>query len=100
MVQLSLTLEKMSEGHSESYAENGLMRTSRESTWRERRHKRREDRDRKREEEQSVLGEGLYQTHRTMFGTSGHGPFKEQDEELEWFRRLMRDLELEARGKH
>ena len=51
-------------------------------------------------EEQSSLGEGLYQTHRTMFGASEHGQYDETDEELEWLRRLVRDLELEARGGH
>ena len=32
-------------------------------------------------------------------GASGQGQFKERDQEVEWLRRLVRDLELEARGK-
>ena len=68
--------------------------------WRERRHKRREDRDRKQEKERSGLGEGSYQTHWTMSGASRHGKFDERDEELERLRKLVRDLELEARGRH
>ena len=68
--------------------------------WRERRHKRREDRDRKQEEERSGLEEGSYQTHWTMSGVSRHGKFDERDEELERLRKMVRDLELEARGRH
>jgi len=68
-------------------------------SWQERRHKRREDRDREKEEERSGLGEGSYQTHRTMSGASGYGQFNERDEELERLRKLVRDLELEARGR-
>ena len=48
----------------------------------------------------SDLGEGSYQTHLTISGASGHGQFDERDEELERLRRLVRDLELEARGGH
>ena len=100
VIQLRLTLRKMSKRHSGSYTESGLVGSSWGSTWREQRHKRREDRNRGQEEEQSDLGEGSYQTHRTMFGASKHGQYDERDEELEWLRRLMRDLELEARGGH
>ena len=91
---------EMSEGHSGSYVESAFGGSSRGSTWWERRHKRREDRDREREEERSSLGEGLYQTHQTMSGASRHRQFDERDEELEWLCRLVRDLELEARGRH
>ena len=59
-----------------------------------------EDRDREQEEERSGLGERSYQTHRTMSGASGHGQFDERDKELKWLRRLVRDLKLEARGRH
>ena len=34
-----------------------------------------------------------------MSGASGYGQFDERDEELEWLRKLVRDLELEAKGK-
>ena len=59
----------MSEGRSGGQAESGSMGSFQDSTWRERRQKRREDRERERREE-----------------------------ELEQLRRLVRDLELEARG--
>ena len=51
------------------------------------------------EEEQSDLSEGSYQTHRTISSASGRGRFDERDEELEHLRRLVRDLELEVRGR-
>ena len=88
----------MSERRSGSYAESGSIGSSRGSTWREQRHKRREDRDREQEEEYSGLGEGSYQTNRTISGASGHGQLDERDEELERLHRLVIDLELEARG--
>ena len=87
----------MSEGRSGGHAESGFVGSSWESTWRERRQKRREDREREREEEQSGLGEGSYQTHQKMSGASGHGQFNKRDQELERLRKLVRDLELEAR---
>ena len=100
VVRLRLTHEKMFVGHSGGHIESGSMGSSRESTWWERRHKRREDREREREEEQSGLGEGLYQTHLTISGASGHGQFDERDPELKRLCKLVRDLELEARGRH
>ena len=90
----------MSSGQSGSYAENGFRRSFRGSTWRERRQKRRGDREYEQKEEQSGLGEGLYQTSRMISGTSGHERFDGRDEELKRLRRLVRDLELEARGRH
>ena len=42
------------------------------------------------EEGQSGLGEGPFQTYRTMSGTSGRNCFNKRDEELE-----QRDEELE-----
>ena len=65
-----------------SYAKSDSVRSSRGSTWREQRHKRREDRDREQKEVRSGLGEGSYQTHQTILGASGHGQFDEKDEEL------------------
>ena len=89
----------MSEERSGGHVESGSMGSSRDSIWRERRQKRREDRERKQREEESGLGEGLDQTHRTISGASGHGQFDEKDLELERLCRLVRDLELEARDK-
>jgi len=89
----------MFEGRSGSYAESDFGRSSQGSTWRERRQKRREDREQEQEEEQSGLGEGSYQTHRKISGTSGRGRCDERDEEIESLRRFVRDLELEARGR-
>ena len=100
VVRLRLMCGKMSEGCSRGHAESGYLGSSRESTWRERRHKRREDREREQEEEQFGLGEGSYQTHRIISSASGHGKFNERDQELERMRRLVKDLELEARGRH
>ena len=42
---------------------------------------------------------GLDQTYRTMLGASEHGQCDGRDQELEQLRRLVRDLELEARGR-
>ena len=50
-------------------------------------------------EEQSGLGERSFQTHQTLLGASGHESFDRKDEELECLHRLVRDLELEARGR-
>ena len=94
MVQLRLKLGKMSERCSGSYAKSGSVGSSRRSTWREQRHKRREDRDHGQEEEWSGLGEGSYQTHQTMSSASGHKQFNERDKELERLRRLVKDLKL------
>ena len=89
----------MSDRRSESYVESGSVGASRGSTLWEKRHKRREDRECERDKEWSGLEEGSYQTHRTMSGASGYGQFDEKDKELEWLRKLVRDLELEAKGK-
>ena len=88
----------MSKGRLGGYVKNGSVGSSRDSTWRERRQKRCENRERERREEESGLKEGSDQTHRTMSGASRHGQFDERDQELERLRRLVRDLELEARG--
>ena len=100
VVRLRLALEKMSERCSGSHAESGLVGFSQGSTWREQRHKRHENRNCGQEEEQFDLGEWSYQTYRTMSGASGHGQYDERDEELERLRKLVRNLELEARGGH
>ena len=90
---------KMSEGQSGSYAESDSGRSSQGSTWRERRQKRREDKEHEQEEEHSGLGKWSFQTHRIMLGVSGHECFDMRDEELERLCRLVRDLELEVRGR-
>ena len=41
-----------------------------------------------------------YQIHRTISGALRHEQFEERDQEMERLRRLMRDLELEAKGRH
>ena len=89
---------EMSEGRNGGRAQSGSIGSSRGFTWRERREKGREDKERLRGEEESGLGEGSNQTHRTMLGASRHGQRDGRDRELEWLRRLVRDLELEARG--
>ena len=66
---------------------------------REKEGKRREDRKHEQEEEQSNLGVGSYQTHRTISGALGRERIDGRDEELEHLRRLVKDLELEARGR-
>ena len=95
----------MSRGQFGSYAESDSGRSSRRSTWQERRQKRREDREYE-EQGQFKLGEGLFQMYRTMFGASRCNHFnrrdeelEQRDEELERLRRLVRDLELQARGR-
>ena len=74
--------EKMSGGQSGSYAESRSRRFSRGSTRRERRQKRREDREYK-EQRQSGLKEGSFQTYRTMSNASRHNHFDRRDEKLE-----------------
>ena len=73
----------MSEGRSGGQAESGSVGSSWDSTWWERRQKRREDRERGRGKEESGLGEGSDQTHRTMSSDSGHGQRDGRDQELE-----------------
>ena len=73
MVRLRLTRGKMSEGRSGGHIESGSVGSSQESTWRERRLKRHEDREHEREEEHFGLGEGSYQTHQIILGASRHG---------------------------
>ena len=84
----------------EGSAESGSVGSSRGSTWRERRKKRHEDRECEHGEEESGLGEGSYQTNWVATGASGHRLLDKRDEELEWLRRLVRDLELEAKERH
>ena len=92
-------MKEMSEGSSGGHAESGSIGSSRGSTWRERRQKRHEDRERLRGEEETGLGEGSDQTHQTMSGASGHGQRDDRDQELDRLRRLVMDLELKARGR-
>ena len=84
---------------SRSYAESGSRRSSRRSSWRERRQKRREDKEYEQGKKQSGLRERSFQTHQTLSGASGHERFDRKDEKLECLHRLVRDLELETRGK-
>ena len=90
---------KMSGRQLRSYAESGSGGSSRGSSCQERRQKRHEDREYEQGEEQSDLGEGSFQIHRTVSGTSRHEHFDRRDEELERLRRLVRDLELKAKGR-
>ena len=60
----------------------------------------REDREYEQGEDQSSLEEGPFQTHRTVSGVSRHAHHDRRDEELERLRRLVRELELEAQGRH
>ena len=71
---------EMFEGHSGGQAESGLVGSSWGSIWRERRQKRHEDREHGRGEEESGLGEGSDQTHRTMSGASGRGQCDGRDQ--------------------
>ena len=80
------------------HAESGSVGSSQESIWQEKRQKRRENREHERREEEFGLRKGSNQIHRTMSGTSGHRQFDEKDQELEQLCRLVKDLELEARG--
>jgi len=89
----------MSKGRLGGQSASGSIGSSRGSTWRERRQKKREDRECVRGEEESGLGEGSDQTHRTMSRASGHGQRDGRDRELEWLRRLVMDLKLEAGGR-
>ena len=90
----------MSGRRSEGSAKSGSVGSSRGSMWQERRQKRHEDREYEHEEEEFGLGEGSYQTDWAASDASGHRRLDERDEELERLRRLLRDLELEARDRH
>ena len=90
---------EMSEKCSGGRAPSSSIGSSRGSTWKERRQKRREDREHPRGEERSGLGEGSDQTRRTVSGVSAHRQYDDRDRELERLRRLVMDLELEARGR-
>ena len=92
-------IREMSEGRLGGRAQSGSVASSRGSTWRERRQKGREDRECLRGEEGFGLGERSDQTCRTVSGVSRHGQYDDRDRELEWLRRLVMDLELEARGR-
>ena len=63
VIRLRLTYGKMSKGRSGGHAESESVGSSRDSTWWERRQKRREDKELERREEESGLGEGSDQTH-------------------------------------
>ena len=63
VVRLRLTHEKMSKGRSGGHAESESVGSSRDSTWQERRQKRREDNEHEQREEKSGLGQGSGQTH-------------------------------------
>ena len=89
----------MSKRHSGGHAESGSVRSSRGSSWRERKQKEREDREPDRQEEMSGTGGGSYQTQRTVSGATRYRQRVERDEELERLRRLVKDLELEVRGR-
>ena len=90
---------KMSEGRSGDHAESRSVGSSRGSIWWEWRQKRREDRECEREEEQSGLREGSYQTLQTVSGPTEHEQHEERDREIERLCRLMRDFELEVRNR-
>ena len=81
------------------HAKSGSVGSSQGSIWRERRQKRCEDREREREEEQSGLEKGSYQTLRMVLGAMGHEQLEESDREVERLRRLVRDFKFEARNR-
>lgn len=89
----------MSERWSEGSAKSGSVGSSRGSIWRKRRQKRHEDKEHEHGKKRSGLGEGSYQTNWAASNASGHRQLDERDEELERLRRLVRDLELEARDR-
>ena len=57
------------------------------------------DREHEQEEEHFSHGERSFRTHRTLSGTLGRDHFDKRDKELKHLRRLVMDLELEARGR-
>ena len=91
---------KMFEEHFGGHAECKSAGSSRGSTWRERRQKRHEDQERELAKGQFGLGEGSYQTLRTVLGAIKHDQHDERDQEIEQLRRLVRDFELEGRNRH
>ena len=89
----------MFERHSGDHVGTGSEGSSRGSSWRERRQKEREDRRHDQLEVMSSMGEGSYQTQRTVSGAMGRRQREEWDEELKRLRRLVKGLELEVRGR-
>ena len=89
----------MFEGYSGCHAKSRFTGSSWGSTWRMRRQKRCEDKEREQEEEQSSLREGSYQTLQMVSGAIGYEQYEERDQEVEWLRRLVRDFELEVRNR-
>ena len=89
----------MSERHLGDHVETESVGSSRGSSWRERRQKEREDREYDQRKEMSDIGEGSYQTQRTVSSATGRRQKEERDKELERLHRLVRGLELEVRGR-
>ena len=100
MVLEGLKLGKMSERRSGDRAKTGSIGSSRGFSWQKCRQKEREDREYDQREEMSGIGEGSYQTLRTVSGAMGCRQREERDKELERLCRLVRGLELEVRGSH
>lgn len=90
----------MSGHHSASYVDSGFGGSSRSSSWRERRHKRNENRRHDWDEERSGLGGGSLQTYRFVSDIPEQEHHDRRGQELEHLRRLVRDLELKVQGRH
>ena len=89
----------MSKWHSTSYAANGSRGSYWGFSWREKRYKRNEDWSCERGREHCGSKEGSSQTYRSMSDIPEHEHHDRRDQELERLCRMVRDLELEVRGR-
>ena len=92
-------LRKMFEQFSVSYAASGSRGSSRVFNWREMRYKRNKDQWHEQDGEYSSPGEGSSQMYRSMSDVPEHEHRDRRDQDLEHLRRMVRDLELELRGR-
>ena len=88
----------MSKRQTGSYIESGFGRSSRDSVSGKEGKRGEKTGSISKGKSSLVLEKGRFNTQSTLLGASRHKRYDRRDEELECLRRLVRDLELEARG--
>ena len=89
----------MSEGCSGGHAKSGSVGSSRGSTWGNKDIKDAKTRSVNERRNSLALERGHIKHTEQYQAPQGHGQFEKRDEEVERLHRLVRDLELEARGR-